>query len=153
MTTAVDRKGKLRRAYFALCRQMQMSETYRHRFNEHWTGKPSTKDFTLIDWNLVVGRLQQMNGQGATPGKPRIRSDPPPKLGDDPPGFEFATSSQVATIEALVERIIWRRSAGAFVRSRVLSPLRQGTWDGAWETLSRAEATAVILALQKMARH
>jgi len=150
--TAVDRIAKLRRAYFALCRELKLGEEGRHRFNERWTGKPSTKLFSLRDWNQVVGRLQQLNGQGATPGRPRLRSDPSPRLGDEPLGFEFATAPQVETIEGLAARIVWAKGPQFFVRARVLVPLRQGTWDGAWKHLSRDEATAVILALQKMAR-
>jgi hypothetical protein len=61
------------------------------------------------------------------------------------------TPAQLGVLVDLVDRVAWRFSAVSFVRSRLLSPLRQSSWSGRWEDLFRSEATAAISAMQRMA--
>lgn len=155
------RVAHYRRAYFSLCRELGLDEAARHEFNEAWTGKPSTRDFGLLDWKQTIGELQRLNGQDALPGSPRIRHQPAPPDSSDPsdpsdppdiPSTEWATIAQIEAIESLSARILWRESAAAFVRARILPPLRQMRWDGAWSGLSKSEASHAIIVLRKLAR-
>jgi len=134
-----------RRTYFALVKTLGMSDEARHDFNHAQVGKYSTGDFTVSDWRLVVSKLQQLAGQNVTLGNPRMRS----QRGGTPGGA--ISPAQLEYIVALCERIAWTSSPEAFVRSRLLKPLRQSTWNGQWETLFRSEGTAVISALSRMA--
>ena len=157
MTSAITMTGKLRRAYFALCRELGLDDAMRRAFNERVAdGRRSTREFRLTDWRNAVAELQRLNGQETEPGRPRIRNrgagvGPGSTVPGTPGGFDAATAAQVETIESLERRIAWRKSAVAFVRARVLVPLRQMRWSGAWSGLARDEATKVILAMQKMA--
>ncbi len=142
----------LRRAYFALCRELGIDDDARHALNNSLTGKSSAKDFTPDDWNAVVADLQRQNGQASQPGRPRLRSRRPPSSSPESSDrFQPITDAQIATINRLSERITWRTSAQMFVRKRVLVPMRQLGWDGNISSLSRGEATSVILALSKLA--
>jgi hypothetical protein len=123
-----------------------MTDEARHDFNHAQAGKYSTSEFSVSDWQLVVSKLQALSGmQNVQPGRPHIRGTP----GGTPGGM--ITPAQLGMIVDLAARIAWRASAETFVRSRLLSPLRQATWSGQWEHLFRSEASAAIGAFQRMA--
>jgi hypothetical protein len=135
-----------RRAYFALVKTLAMTDEARHDFNHRETGKWSTQEFSISDWRLVVSKLQKEAGQQVTIGRPRIRG----QRGGTPGGM--ITPAQLEMIVDLAGTITWRSSPVAFVRSRLLKPLRQANWNGQWETLFRSEASAAISAFQRMAK-
>jgi hypothetical protein len=137
--------SQYRRTYFALVKTLAMSDEARHEFNFRETGKYSTSEFAVDDWRLVVSRLQILAGQPVKLGNPRIRS----QRGGTP--GSMITPAQLGVLVDLVDRVAWRFSAVSFVRSRLLSPLRQSSWSGRWEDLFRSEATAAISAMQRMA--
>lgn len=138
--------SQYRRAYFAMANSLGMDSAARHEFNNAQTGKSSSSGFSVDDWRLVVSRLQQLTGQNVRLGNPRIRSQR-----DGTPG-EMITPAQLGMIVDLAARVVWHSSPEAFVRARLLSPMRRAAWDGAWEGLFRAEATACISAFQRMVR-
>jgi hypothetical protein len=158
METMVDQVGHLRRAYFALVRSLGLEEETRREMNESLTGERSSRDFNLAQWRTVVAELQRLNGQESQPGRPRIRSArnrgqqrvrrPAGAL----PIYEYATVEQVSLIEELAGRIPWRKGARDFVRARILGVAKRAAWDGAWERLSREDATSVIVAMGRLLR-
>lgn len=138
-----------RRAYFALCKSLGMSDDMRHAFNNALTRKPSTTSWTVTDWRDAVADLQRRAGQNVKPGRPRLRgraSDP-----ERAQRVERAapiTAPQLEFISALASQIHWTTSAAAFIRARLLHPFRRDAWDGQFETLTRLEAANVITALR-----
>jgi hypothetical protein len=132
-----------RRTYFACCKSLGMSDDARHEFNHAQVGKYSTGDFTISDWRIVVAALQKLCGQNVAPGRPHIRGH-----GHEQGGM--CTPAQLEYIVSLAEKVTWRASPEAYVKSR-LSPLRKTTWSGQWDSLFRSEAANVITALRRMA--
>ena len=136
-----------RKAYFALCRSLGLDEDLRHEFNRSLTGRESTRAFRVQDWRDVVSELQRRAGQDVPPGRPRIRSRRD-RGGDD---GDMVTPAQLEFLSALAAQVHWRHSLYAFIRQRLLAPLRKLNWDGQLESLFRAEAANVITALKNMA--
>lgn len=54
---------KLRRAYFALLKELGIAEEDRHALNERLVGKPSTRKWTVRDWDRAIAQLQRWHGQ------------------------------------------------------------------------------------------
>ena len=155
--------AKHRRAYFALVRELGLSEEDRHNFNEQQTGKRSSKKFSRQDWKDVVAEMQRLNGQDTQPGRPRLKTEHPLDIAAE--SGDWCTGPQCALIEHLADEIEWRvgRHAGpaSFVGKRVFmgeeSELRrQILWKTKgperWRCLTRVEAGEFILALRNMVR-
>lgn len=132
-----------RKTYFALCKALGLGDEERHLFNHAQVGKYSTGDFGVNDWRVVVAELQRRNGQSVAPGKPHIRGKREEKGG-------MISPAQLERIEHLAGRIAWRTSPEAFVRARLLKPMRRDGWSGRWDALMRSEATNVITVFQRM---
>ncbi len=172
--------GHMRRAYFALVKELGMSEENRRDLNERETEKRSSKDFTRAEWKRVVAELQRINGQDVQPGRPRLKADKPEDL--TPEDGLFATERQCALIEDLCDQIEWRagREHGplAYVLKHFLldqkytlikrrltasngkddeEARKPGEGDGNgkvnWKALPRDVASGLIVGLRNMAKH
>jgi len=155
-------KAKLRRAYFALAKSFGMSEEDRHAWNQSRVGKESTRAWSYQDWKDAVAALQLMAGQGAAPGRPRLKAE---KGVDAVESGDFATERQCELIETLCDQVAWRlgREHGprAYVVKHFLADARYalvkarlGEAEGParWRRLPRLVARDLIIALRKMAR-
>jgi hypothetical protein len=157
---------KYRRAWFALVRETGLCEEDRHWLQESLTGKPSSRTWSLEDWDRAVAALQRDLGQhndfhahlkeDENDGKEEAR-----RTLDN----VWATPSQARFIERLADEIDWKagRERGPFLYLRK-SSLKGGdaelrrvqlgyVWDeGArgtalWSALTRKEAADFIRAL------
>ena len=156
--------GKMRRAYFALCKGQGMSEEDRHAWNAAFVGIESTRGWDRQNWKDAVSELQRMAGQGAKPGKPRLRSERGRQVAEE--AGDWATWEQCELIEALCDGIGWwgGREKGpveyvcahflagpADELRRVLLTGHSGT--ARWRKLTRGEASGLIQALRRMKRY
>jgi len=150
-----------RETYFALVRELGISDEDRHAFNRALTGRESTTTFTEQDWLDVIAELQRLNGQDAQPGHPRLRlplteherAMEQAFLGEGLP-VDAYTDAQCRFIDALAKRVAWREENGLelLIRARVLNDeVRQRLWHGTVGTLSRDEAGLLIRILLRMA--
>ena len=149
-----------RKAYFALVRELGLTDDERHELNRSMTGHESTGRFDEADWRDVVAELQRLNGQETRPGRPRLKL-PRPQVEDDMEdafGSEglpatAATAAQVRMIGDLARQIDWRAANGLelLIRRRVLHEASDRTWHGELTTLDRGEASLTIRILQRMA--
>jgi hypothetical protein len=150
------------KAYRALIAAIGMSDDQRRAFNIDMTGHYGSSDFDEQAWLLVIGRLQELNGQDAQPGQPRLKL--PRKQHEDDMeqaflseglGYDAPSDAQLRFIRSLAERIAWRVPNGleALIRKCVL---REGggaerLWRGTLETLTREDAGLTIRILLRMA--
>ena len=141
-----------RKAYFACAKSLGMDADDRHAFNQALVGKPSTRDFSVADWRAAVAELQRMTGQDTQPSRPRLRGrrDADEPAEPETPGVETITPAQLESVYRLAERVRWKISVHAWIRSR-LTLFRKRTWNGEIETLFRDEARAALAGLRRMA--
>ena len=96
---------KLRRTYFALCKELGLGDDLRHEFTEAVTGKESTKDWLPADWRRAIAGLQHDAGvPGVDPdGPPHLRAEGP----EDERDGVWATQRQAALVETIASEINW----------------------------------------------
>jgi len=166
-----EKLERYRKAYFALWKELPGTEHVdRHDFNESVTGKRSTKDFTMGDWDAVVAELQRRNGQHDD-RHAHVRSPKPGGVAEE--GGRWCTWHQAGTIEDLADQVDWgqtryedaldyalRYQLGGkqLRRRRVAARAREvdeagGDRREAWRALTRQEASALIQALEEMRRY
>jgi len=132
-----------RRSYFALCKRLGIDDELRHDVNFGFTGKFSTREFSVDDWRQVVAELQRRAGQDVEPSRPRIRTREEDLADDD-----TISAGQLEYLSALASEIPWTVGVTDWIRARMLSALRRANWNGELETLFAAEASRVITALR-----
>ena len=147
----------LRRAYFALCKSLGMSEEDRHAFNLAFIGLESTKSWGRTEWKEAVAELQRLAGQRSKPGRPRLRADKPSEVTVED-GL-FATARQCEMIQDLCDQVEWRvgRQDGPrayvlkhFLQNKQYELVKKRMGKEAWTALPRDVASALILALKRM---
>ncbi len=149
-----------RRTWFALLKEAGIPEEDRHWVQEKHTGKESTRDWTPADWETAIAGLQRDLGQHHD-RQAHVREDRPRRV--SPESGNWATDRQADYIEDMCGKIAWWEGGGpvAYTCRHFLSgdenELRRENLkrpaDGRdrWLRLTRAEASALIKALRKMA--
>jgi len=160
--------AKLRRTWFALCREVGIDDEDRHDVQKAHTGKASLRDWGPDDYNAAIAALQRAAGQHRD-RRAHVRDDRPPGPSERGPGW--ATPKQAAYIEDLANRIEWRvgRRDGPYgyachtVLAGPENELRRRQIEGvkapntaerirAWLALTRDQASDLIKALRKLER-
>ena len=149
-----------RETYFALVKELRMTDEERHDLNRSITGHQSTKAFDERNWLDVIAELQAFNGQDAQPGQPRLKLPMTQHEEEMERAFlseglpvDSSTDAQRRFIRNLARRIVWREANGLelLIRRRVLNDeVRDRLWHGTLETLSRDEAGLLIRILMRM---
>ena len=113
--------GKMRRTYFALCRELNLDEDLRHQFNVAEVGEESTKTWLPAEWRRAIAALQR------DAGVPGVEPDGPPHLRAEGPEDErdgvWATAKQAALVEDIAAEIAWdelKRGPRQFLLTTVL---------------------------------
>jgi len=157
---------RYRAAWFALLKELGVPDEDRHWLQEDITGKASTRDWTLADWDKAVGEAQRMLGQH-NDRHAHVRT----RGGDAPAGDrEWATLEQCHLIEQIADEIEWRvgreRGPIAYLRRSSLkgpsAALRREVLGrhfaeglrgiALWTHLTRAEASGFVRALKELKR-
>jgi len=147
----------LRRAYFALCKSLGMSEEDRHAFNLAFIGLESTKSWGRTEWKEAVAELQRLAGQRSKPGRPRLRADKPSEVTVED-GL-FATARQCEMIQDLCDQVEWRvgRQDGPrayvlkhFLQDKKFELVKKRMGTEGWTALPRDVASGLIQALKRM---
>ena len=166
---------KYRRMFFGLLKELRIPEEERHGVQQRLTGKPSTKDWTLQDWDSAVAQLQRWAGNHDDPHA-HVRADRPHGVAEEP--GSWCTGPQADLVASLCSKVRWggngvRRDPVSFLLDRILADktkaLRKvrilsavGAANAAQAahdihhvalTLTREEASFFIAGLRKLGRY
>jgi len=164
---------KLRRTYWACVKRVAPDPDdadavaqFRHDFHASLGLPPSTKGFTLQQWEIAVARLQSLAGRdNVRYGHPHLKRDRRRSAFREriPDGLDLtATPKQLAYIRDLAAQITWHHPDGPAAGLKAIiarnwpkdiSDADRDQWvrHGSLDTLDRLVANRIIPALERMA--